>query len=199
MSERFDPDELAAALRLDGAADDVLSGGAPRGLDPATDAVVERLARGHGAEPPPALGHRVGALVRRERRHRLAVRVAAATLGLLFVGQGVGSLVAGSWVARNLDVAFDSHAFVEGGIVLLALGMVMVAGALEQRWLDLAVLAGTPVGIAFAAHGSSELAEFPAGGVLHLCQGVAAVVLGSLWWRARRYVLAPGAKRGRGR
>jgi hypothetical protein len=198
MSERLDPDELAAALRLDRAADDVLTGRGSAGLDPGTGAVVERLARGHGAEPPPALARRVGTLLYREHRRRLAVRVAAAALGLLFIGQGLGNLFAGSWIARNLDVAFDSHTFVEGGIVLLALGMVMVAGALERRWLDLAVLAGTPVGIAFAVHGSPELAEFPAGGVLHLCQGVAAVTLGSLWWRTRRYVFAPGAKTRRG-
>jgi hypothetical protein len=199
MIERFDPDDVAAAVRLDRAVDDVLADDAPRGLDPATGAVVERLGRGHAAEPPRSLAERVGGQLRRERRYRLAVRVAAATLGLLFVGQGLGSLVAGSWVARNLDVPFDSHAFVEGGIVLLALGVVMLAGALERRWLDLAVLAGTPVGIAFAAHGASELAEFPAGGVLHLSQGVAAVALAALWWRSRRYVFAPLAKRGRGR
>jgi hypothetical protein len=199
MSERFDPAEVGAALRLDRAADDVLAGLAPGGVDLETGAVVERLARGHAAEPPPALGLRVGTLLRRERRRRHAVRVAAAALGLLFALQGLGSLVAGSWVARNLDVAFDSHAYVEVGILLLALGLVMVAGALERRWLDLAVLAGTPVGIAFAAHGASELGEFPAGGVLHLCQGAVAIALGALWWQARRYVFAPGAKRGRGR
>jgi hypothetical protein len=199
MSERFDPDEIAAAQRLDRAAEDALEGRGPREVDPETAAVLERLARGHAPEPPPPLWHRVGTLLRRERRRRQAVRVAAAALGLLFVGQGLGNLLAGSWVARNLDVAFDSHAFVEGGIVLLALGLVMVAGALERRWLDLAVLAGTPVGIAFAAHGASELGEFPAGGVLHLCQGVVAIALGVLWWQTRRYVLAPDAKRGRGR
>jgi hypothetical protein len=198
MSERFDSDEFAAAVRLDRAADDVLAGGAPGGLDPASAALVERLVGGHEAEPPPGLGDRVGSLLRRERHWRRAVRVAATALGLLFVAQGLGSLVAGTWVARNLGVAFDSHAFVEGGIVLLALGVVMVAGALERRWLDLAVLAGAPVGIAFAANGASELVEFPAGGVLHLSQGVTAVALAALWWRTRRYVLAPRAKRGRG-
>jgi hypothetical protein len=191
-------DEFAASLRLDRAVDDVLEGGTPSGLDPDTGAVVERLAHGHRTVPPPGLVHRVAAQLRRERRSRRAVQIAAAMLGLLFLGQGLGNLLAGRWVARNLGVAFDSHAFVEGGIVLLALGLVMVAGALERRWLDLAVLAGTPVGIAFAAHGASELAEFPAGGVLHLSQGIAAVVLAALWWRTRRYVLAPRAKRGRG-
>jgi ABC-type amino acid transport system permease subunit len=127
-----------------------------------------------------------------------AVRVAAATLGLLFVAQGLGSLLAGSWVARNLDVPFDSHAFVEGGTVLVALGIVMLGGALERRWIDLAAIAGIPVGIALAAHGAPELAEFPAGGILHLSQGVAALVLGALWWRTRRYVFAPRAKRRHG-
>jgi nitroreductase len=199
MSERFDPDEVAASVRLDRAADDVLAGGAPRDLDAITGAVVERLVRGRAAEPPPALADRVGGRLRRERRYRLAVRIAAVALALLFVAQGLGSLFAGSWVARNLDVAFDSHAFIEGGIVLVALGLVMLGGALERRWLDLAVIAGVPVGIAFAAHGASELAEFPAGGILHLSQGLAAVALGALWWRSRRYVFAPRAKRGHGR
>jgi hypothetical protein len=196
VTERFDRDE-AAALRLDRAVDDVLAGGAPSGVDAAMGAVLDRLVQAHRSEPPPALAARVAAIVRRERRHWLRAQVAAAALAVLFLAQGLGNLLAGEWVARGLDVPFNSHSAIEAGILLLALGGVVLAGALERRWLDLAVLAGAPVGLAFAVHGSSELAEFPAGGVLHFSQGVAAVTLALLWWRVRRYVFAPAAKRGR--
>ena len=100
------------------------------------------------------------------------------------MAQGISNLLAGDWVARRLDVPFDSHTALEAGILLVALGGVALAGALVRQWLDLAVVAGVPVGLAFAVGGASELAEFPAGGVLHLSQGVAAVALAVLWWRA---------------
>lgn len=198
MTERFDADELAAALLVDRAADDVLAGDPPADVDPATGAALERLAEAHRPEPPPPLAGRVAAIARRGRRLWLRARVAAAILGLLFLGQGMGNLLFGDWVARGLEVPFDSHAFVEGGILLLALGGVVLAGALARRCLDLAVAAGAPVGLAFAVHGWSELAEFPAGGVLHVSQGAAAVALAVAWWRARRYVFPSRAKRGHG-
>jgi hypothetical protein len=185
VTEQFDRDELAAALQLDRAVDDALAGGAPSDVDAATGAVLYRLVEAHRSEPPPALSARVEAIVGRERRRWLHAQVAAAVLAVLFLAQGISNLLAGDWVARRLEVPFDSHAAFEAGILLLTLGGVVLAGALVPRWLDLAVLAGAPVGLAFAVHGASELAEFPAGGVLHLSQGVAAITLALLWWRAR--------------
>jgi len=128
----------------------------------------------------------------------LPIRIAAAALALMFVGQGAGDLLFGSWVARHLHAALDRHLLFEAGVVLIALGAVLLAGAVARRWLDLAVVAGTPVGLAFAIHGWPELSEFPAGGVLHLAQGVVAVTLVLLWWHARRYGLARLAKREHG-
>lgn len=198
MTERFDRDELVAATRLDRAVEDVLAGAGAAGVDPETDELVERLLAAHRVQPPPALAARIAPALRRERRLGLLLRVATAVLGLLFLGQGMGNLVAGEWVARGLDTTFDSHTFFEGGVLLLALGAVVLAGALRRRWLNLAVAAGAPVGLALAVNGWSELGEFPAGGVLHLSQGAVAAVLAVLWWRSRRYVFAPGAKEGYG-
>jgi hypothetical protein len=184
--------EHDAALRLDAAVDDVLSG-MPPNIDAATASALERLAAAHRVDPPPALAGRIRAA---ERARWRPARLAAAALAMLFLGQGLSSLVSGRWVARNLDVPFDAHASFELGLLLFALGGVVLAGALARRWLDLAAAAGVPLGIAFAVSGLSELGEFPGGGVLHLSQGVAAIALAAFWWRARRYVLPFRPKRG---
>ena len=198
MNERWDPDELAAAVRLDRAIDDALAGGAPEGVDPALAALVTDLVAAHRSDPSPALHDRAAVAVRRARRRVwLPPRVAALTLGLLFVTQGLGSLLAAPAIARHLHVPFDEHGFFEGGILLLTIGGVVMAGALARRWLDVAALAGVPVGVAFGAHGVSEAGTFAAGAALHFAQAAAAVVLAVLWWQARRYVLAASAKKGR--
>lgn len=197
MSEQLHPDELAAAERLDRAVDDVLAGRPGTSVDVSTSALLARLVAAHRDDPPPALAARIGAAVRRSRaRSWLPARVAAAALGLVLVGQGFGNLVLGHWIARNLHTTYDEHLLFEGGVVLLALGCVVLAGAVDRRLLDLAVVVGAPVGLSFAIHGSSELTEFPAGGVLHLTQGVCALALALLWWRARRYGFGLRAKRG---
>lgn len=190
MSERFDADERAAALELDQRVDDALAGRPP-------DTLLGRLVELHRSEPPQALAARVRSEVRRVTGRRwLAARVAAAVLAAPFLAQGVGSLLWGRWVASNLHVAFDSHVFFESGVLLLALGGVVLAGALRRQWLDLAVVAGASVGLVFGVGGASELREFPAGGLLHLGQGLAAAALVVLWWRARRYGFPPSAKKG---
>jgi hypothetical protein len=184
--------EPDAAAQLDAAVDDALAGRPAAGVDAATASVLTRLVAAHATQPPPALAARIRAA---ERSRWQPARLAAAALAMLFLGQGLSNLVAGRWVAGQLDVAFDAHASFESGILLLALAGVVLAGAIARRWLDIAALAGAPVGLAFAIVGLSELSEFPGGGVLHLGQGVAAVALIALWWRARRYVLPFGAKR----
>jgi hypothetical protein len=179
----------AEALRLDQQIDEALAG------REGGDAAVRSLVEMHHDEPPPALVARIGAAVRREERRRwLPVQIAAAWLGLLLFGQGIGNLVSADWVASQLGEPSDSHAYFEGGVVLLVLGGLVLAGALTRRRLGVAVIAGAPVGLAFALNGLGELSEFPAGGLLHVSQGLAAVALAVLWWRARRYVLPRRAK-----
>jgi hypothetical protein len=196
VSERFDRAELAAAQRLNEAVDEALAGRTTPDVDPSTGALVRMLVDAGRAEPPAALAARVASTVRRaERRLWRPAQLAAAALGFAFLFQGIGSLTSGRWVARHLDTPFDAHTFFEGGVVLLALGGVLLAAAVARRWIDLAVAAGVPVGVAFAIHGLPELSEFPAGGALHLTQGVFALALGLLWWRARSYVLAAREER----
>jgi MFS family permease len=196
VTERFDSDEQAAAEALDRVVDDTLTARSAPGVDAQTSAVLRLLADAHRDDPTAATAARIGARVRQaEERRWLPGRIAAAVLGSAFLAQALGNLLAGRWVARHVDVAFDSHAFFEGGIALLALGAILLTAAFARRWIDLAVAAGVPAGLALALHGAPEVDEFPAGGILHLTQGVAALALLVLWWRARRYVFPPRAKR----
>jgi len=176
-------------MQLDRAVDDALAGGSP------DDPLVRLLVDAHRSEPPPGLAARVGAAIRRtERRRWLPAQAAAAVLCGTFLVEASGNLFYGRWLARHLDAPFEPHTLFEGGVAFLALAAVLLAGALARRWLDLAVLTGVPAGLALSVHGSSELGEFPSGGVLHLSQGVAALGLALLWWRARRYALRPPAE-----
>ena len=192
MTEHSDPTELAAAIELDAAVDAALAG-----RPPPADPLLGLLLDAHRPEPPTALRARVGKVVERgERRRWLPARAAAAALALAFLLEGAGNLFFGRSVARHLHAPFDAHTYFESGVVFLALAAVLVAGALARRWLDLAVVAGAPVGLVLAIHGARELSEFPGGGALHLSQGAAALALALLWWRGRRYVLRTGPKRG---
>ncbi len=195
MSEGFDPREVDAALSLDRTIDTVASGEDTPGLDAETRALIQALLAARRADAPPALKRRVQAAVHaaRERAWRPA-RLAAAVLAVAFLAQGAGSLLFGPWVAGGLHVAFQPHLLFESGVALLALGGVVMAGALTRRLLDVALAAGAPVGVVFAVHGLPELVEFPAGGALHLSQGIAALVFAALWLSARRYVSRRGPK-----
>lgn len=196
MTEGFDSREAAAALQLDRAIESVASGDEAPGVDAKTLALIQALLVSGRTDPPPALRERVKAALREAAYERvwLPARLAAALLALAFVGQGAGSLLFGRWVAGNLHIAFEPHLLFESGVALLALGGVVMAGALIRRLVGVALAAGAPVGLAFAAHGLPELAEFPAGGALHLSQGVAALALAVLWLRARRYVSKRASK-----
>jgi hypothetical protein len=196
MSESFDPQETNPALELDRAIDALASGEDAAGLDAETRAVVQALLVARRTAPPASLQRRVRAAVREAAHERawLPVRLAAAVLGLAFLAQGAGSLLFGSWVAGGLHIAFEPHLLFESGVALLALGGVVLAGAFSRRLLDVALAAGAPVGLVFAVHGLPELVEFPAGGALHLSQGIAALVFAVLWSNARRYVSRRPAK-----
>jgi len=196
MTDGFDSSEAGAALQLDRAIESVASGGEAPGVDAQTRALIQALLVTRRTDPAPALREGVRAALRAAAHERvwLPARLAAAVLALAFVGQGVGSLLFGRWVATNLHIVFDPHLLFESGVALLALGGVVMAGALTRRLVGVALAAGAPVGLAFAVHGLPELAEFPAGGALHLSQGVAALALALLWVRARRYVSRRAAK-----
>lgn len=195
MTEGFDPREAGAALQLDRAIEAVASGGEAPGLDARTRALIQALLVARRTDPPPALRERVRATVREtNERVWLPARLAAAVLALAFLGQGAGSLLFGRWVAGSLHITFEPHLLFESGVALLALGGVVMAGALSRRLVGVALAAGAPVGLVFAANGLPELAEFPAGGALHLSQGVAALVFAALWLRAWRYVSRRASK-----
>src|SRR3546814_4593580 len=116
-------------------------------------------------------------------------------MAALLIANGAGSLVNGAWVAENLGEQHSPHAFAEGGLALIAVGIAVAAGALRRAWLTVSVAAGVPLGIAFGIRGIPETQEFAAGAALHLGQGAVAVALGVLWWRARRYGREPRDER----
>lgn len=182
--ERFDELELAAAAELDAAVDRALAGVA----GPGEDTTVLWLASAMRADPPAALARRIHAEhERREQRRWRPVQLVAAAIAALMLSQGVGNIVSGAWVARGLGEDYSPHAFLEGGLALIAVGIAIAAGVLRRSWLPVSVAAGAPLAVAFGVNGIAEVGEFAAGAVLHLTQGVLGIALAVLWWRARRY------------
>ncbi|MFT4201256.1 MAG: hypothetical protein QM634_11045, partial [Gordonia sp. (in: high G+C Gram-positive bacteria)] len=130
------------------------------------------------------------------RRHRpplrdrwLLPRIAAAVLGALLVFQGVSSLTSGEWIAGNLGEPFAPHAVSEGGFALIAIGFVALVASLDRQWVVLAVAAGVPLGVMLGVHGIKEVNVWAYGAVLHLLEGLVAVVLLVSFvvaWRAGR-------------
>src|SRR3546814_14349612 len=78
----------------------------------------------------------------------------------LLIANGAGSLVNGAWVAENLGEQHSPHAFAEGGLALIAVGIAVAAGAMRRAWLPVSVAAGVPLGIAFGIRGIPETQEF---------------------------------------
>src|SRR3546814_4784680 len=106
------------------------------------------------SDPPPALALRVRREhARREHTRWWPVQVAAAAMAALLIANGAGSLVNGAWVAENLGEQHSPHAFAEGGLALIAVGIAVAAGALRRAWLPVSVAAGVPLGIAFGIRG----------------------------------------------
>lgn len=179
----FDPDELAAAERLDEQIDTALSGRAGPDLAPE----VLLLATAFRTDPPPALGQRIAdeherTLVRRWRPFRYV----AALMAYLFISQGIGNLLWGDWVADGVGDDFSPHLTREGGFALIAVGIAVAAGALVRRMAPVSVAAGLPLAIAFGISGIGEIGVFAAGAVLHISQGLVGIALGLAYWRYRR-------------
>src|SRR3546814_1422151 len=66
-------------------------------------------------------------------------------MAALLITNGAGSLVNGAWVAENLGEQHSPHAFAEGGLALIAVGIAVAAGALRRAWLPVSVAAGVPL------------------------------------------------------
>lgn len=182
--ERFDEVELVAAAALDAAVDRAIAGVA----GPDEDATVLWLAGALRATPPPALARRVHAEHEQlEQRRWRPVQLVAAAVAALMLSQGVGNIVNGAWVARGLGEDYSPHAFLEGGLALIAVGIAVAAGVLRRSWLPVSVAAGAPLAVVFGVNGVGEIGEFAAGAALHLTQGALGLALAALWWRARRY------------
>lgn len=183
--ETFDPREVAAAERLDAGISAMLSGKAPAGADP----VALWLATSLRADPGPGV-RRPGAAPRvyRAWRWRPALpQWAAAVLCLLFLGHGVGNILFGEWVAENLGEPFNAHAMTEGAWATAAVGLAVGLGALRRRFLPASVGAGVPLGVLLGVNGVHEIGVFTAGAVLHLSEGLVAIVLLVTWLVGRRY------------
>src|SRR3546814_15344947 len=99
-------------------------------------------------------------------------------MAALLITNGAGSLVNGAWVAENLGEQHSPHAFAEGGLALIAVGIAVAAGALRRAWLPVSVAAGVQLGRAFGLRGIPETQRVAAGAAPHLGQGAAAVALG---------------------
>jgi len=189
--ERYAATDLAAAEALDAAVDRVLAG-APASAD---DSMLLWLTAAVRTDPPPALGRRIRAEhARREQARWRPVQVVAAAVAALMLSQGVGDIVNGAWVARGLGEDYSPHAFIEGGLALLAVGIAVAAGVLHRRWLPVSVATGAPLAVVFGWRGIGEVGKFTAGAALHLSQGVLGLLLAVVWWRAWRYGRAPASE-----
>lgn len=186
MADAVDPTgpERAAADALDREVEAVLAGRAGPGTDP----TLLWLASATRPEPPLALHRRIQRRVEAaEGRRWRPAQLVAAMLAAILATNGLGNLVNHDWVAENIGEAPSPHAFIEGGLALLAVSVVLAAALFTYRALPYAVAAGTPLGVALGVRGLGELGEFAAGAALHLGQGALAIALLVVWWRARRY------------
>ncbi|HWJ83506.1 MAG TPA: hypothetical protein VNS55_14800 [Nocardioides sp.] len=177
MSDEWDLDREIA---------EVLAGGAT----PTDDPAVLWLAAAARLTPPPRVGERVDALVadRAAAPRRRAVgrpgpwvAAAAVALGVAFLVQGVGSMVAGRWIAAGMGQDYAADVFFELGLAMVAAGTCAAAGAVSRAWLPVSVLVCAPLGLALALHGIGEFGEFPAGATLHTLEGALAVAFLAAW------------------
>jgi hypothetical protein len=178
------PDEQLAADRLDEAITAVLGG--RLSLD--TDPTLLWMAAATRPSPPPGLARRLARAVERDEARRWRpVQLAAALLGALFLFQGLGDIFRGEWIARGLGEAHSHHLYLEGGIALIAMAIVIGVGMFERRALQVGVAGGVPLGVAYGINGFTEIGQFAAGVALHMTELAVALVVLVLWWRARRY------------
>jgi hypothetical protein len=189
----FDLAEVRSAEALDAEIDRVLVGA----VMPRAEPVLTLLASALRPEPTRDLAVRIEREhARREAQRWRPVQVAAAALAALLLSQGIGNLVNGEWVARGIGEDFSPHTMREGGFALIGLGLAVAAGVFRRSWLPVSASAGVPVGVALGINGISEIGHFAAGALLHTSEGIAAIVLAVLWWRAHRYARNPDPEGG---
>lgn len=162
----------------------------PDPTDAGLDTVLWLMAEAR-PDPPPALLARIDAAVapprpRRSDRPGRFLTVVAAVVALLFVFQGIGNLTVAEWIADGLGEPYAPHAFREGGLAMIAIGVCAAAATVSRRWSAASVLTCAPLAIGFGLHGFTEIGVFGAGVALHLTQGVCGVLLVYAWWRDRR-------------
>jgi len=64
-------------------------------------------------------------------------------------------------------------------------GAVVAWAAVRPRWLEVAVMVGSPLGVLLAVNGAGEIIHLRTGALDHVPQLVSAVALAYFWWRAR--------------
>ena len=180
---RFDDVELEAAEILDGAIETVLRGGASD--DPLLNGLVHALAVPVPTDLATLVRARATADDDRRSRTWLPARLAAAVLAYLYVVSGIVNIFFGHWLARTVDNPYAPHVYREGGLAFLAVGAVVGWAAVRPRWLDAAVLVGSPLGILVAINGAGEIINLRAGALDHVPELLFAVALALFWWRAK--------------
>lgn len=184
MDDQFEAHELSASERLDAEISLALTLGPAPGADP----VVTWLLAAVRPDPPAPLAARIATEQEaRERARWRPAQVVAGLFALNLLSHGLGNMFVGAWVSRGLGEHYSPHAFREGGLALIAVGLAVGAGALRRSWLPVSVTAGVPLGVALGIYGIPEIGEFGPGAALHLAQGALGVTLGIAWWRAWRY------------
>lgn len=191
--DTFDPADVADAEALDAQIDALLAG------RPAPDAppALTWLHAAVRTDPPPGLAARVEARHDRVLRRRWRpVRYAAAAMAYLYISQGLGNLVVGEWIAEGIGEDYSPHLTREGGFALIAVGLAVLAGVLRRNLVPVSVVSGVPLGIALGISGIGEIGVFAAGAVLHITEGIVAVLLAVTAWRFWRDTSRPPDEEG---
>lgn len=180
LDEPFDPAEVAEAEALDRQIDSVLAGRAGPEVSPAVSWLVATVR----VDPPSQVAARVEESHERVLRQRWRpVRYAAAAMAYLFISQGIGTAFNGEWVARGLGEGHSPHISTEGGLSMLVVGLVVLAGVFRRRLAPVSVMAGTPLALVFGVFGIGEIGTFTPGAVLHITEGIVGIVLAVTFWR----------------
>lgn len=191
--ETFDAAEEAAAEATDAQIQSVLDGRP----DADAPAAITWLSAAVRTDPPARLAARIEERHERVLRRRWRpVRYAAAAMAYLYISQGLGNLFIGSWIAEGIGEDFSPHLTREGGFALIAVGIAVLAGVLRRNLVPVSVVSGVPLGIALGISGIGEIGVFAAGAVLHITEGIVAVVLAVTAWRFWRDTSRPPDEEG---
>jgi hypothetical protein len=179
----FDAAELASAETLEIAVDAALVSG--RSDDP----VIAGLVKTFAVRTPARLDEQVRRRVEAERDRQgpawVPARLAAAVLAAFLFVSGITPIFFGHWLARAVNNQYAPHIYREGGLAFLAVSGVVAWAALRPRWLDLAVMVGSPLGVLLAINGAAEITHLRTGALDHVPQLLTALALAYFWWQAK--------------